>query len=131
MNNNDGKFTYSYSAPTESERREIDGIRRRYIAQEPTKLERLKRLDARVNNPPKIVAAVMGVAGVLIFGSGLAMILEWSIYVWGAVVAAVGLAPAIGAYFAYKSLLRNRKQKYGEEILRLSDELLGESGKKE
>ena len=131
MDGNNDKFTYSYSAPTESERREIDGIRKQYLPKEESKLEKLKKLDRIVNNPPKIVGIILGVVGTLIFGLGLTMCLEWNMTAWGAVVAAVGLIPAVSAYFAYKYILRSGKQKYGAEILRLSNELLGQDGKGE
>ena len=45
------KFNYTYSAPTETERKEIENIKKRY--ETPTgesKFERLRRLDAKVKN---------------------------------------------------------------------------------
>ena len=48
------QFNYTYSAPTEEERKEIDSIRRKYAPQEQTetKLQRLRRLDKLVRQPP-------------------------------------------------------------------------------
>ena len=69
------KFNYTYTAPTESERREIEEIRRQYAADGQTddKLKRLRRLDKLVNFPPRIAAGLTIAAGVLIFGAGQAI----------------------------------------------------------
>ena len=121
------KFSYTYSAPTEEERREIESIRSEYSRDERSeKHERLRRLNARVKNVSMCVALTLGIAGLLVFGLGMAMILEWGILVGGVAVAAVGALPMAGAAPAYNLVLRHEKQKYGPEIVRLSEELLGE-----
>ncbi|MBQ8342351.1 MAG: hypothetical protein IJY22_08290 [Clostridia bacterium] len=121
------KFEYTYSAPTEQERREIESIRRQYLDPMATaegKLERLRRLDAYVANSATCWSLVVGVIGLLVFGLGMAMVLHWALYLWGILVAAVGVAPIACAYPLYRWMLRRNKAKYGEEILRLSEELL-------
>lgn len=125
------QFNFRYTAPTEAERKEIDSIRRQYAPQEKTetKLERLRRLDALVKNTAIIWSLCLGVLGTLIFGLGLAMILEWNIWLWGILLMAVGGVPMAIAYPVYKGVLRQYKNRYGEEILRLSEELLNESEK--
>lgn len=125
------QFNFRYTAPTEAERKEIDSIRRQYAPQEKTetKLERLRRLDALVKNTAIIWSLCLGVLGTLIFGLGLAMILEWNIWLWGILLMAVGGVPMVIAYPVYKGVLRQYKNRYGEEILRLSEELLNESEK--
>ena len=122
------QFNYKYSAPTEEERREIDSIRRQYAPKEQTesKIERLRRLDALVKNTAIIWSLCLGVIGTLIFGLGLTLILEWNVFPWGLVVMAVGSLPIIIAYPVYKLVLKKYKNRYGEEILRLSEELLNE-----
>ncbi len=128
MNN---KFNYKYIAPTEEERKEIDSIRRQYAPQEKTetKLERLRRLDGHVKNTAIIWSLVLGVVGTLVFGLGLTMILEWSMLNWGILLMAVASIPMAIAYPVYKLTLNKGKAKYGDEILRLSEELLNESEK--
>ena len=123
------RFNYKYSAPTEEERREIDSIRRQYAPQEKTetKLERLRRLDGLVKNTAIIWSLVLGVVGTLVLGLGLTMILEWDIWLWGIVLMVVGSVPMSIAYPVYKWVLKKYKNRYGEEILRLSEELLNES----
>lgn len=127
------KFSYVYSAPTEEEKREIEDIRRRYASDgdEPNKLERLRRLDALVKRTPSIVSLILGIIGTLIFGGGLSIVLECeglvlglSPLLVGGAVMLLGCVPIAAAYPAYNVLFRRRKEKYGEEILRLSAELL-------
>ena len=128
MNN---QFNFKYTAPTEEERKEIDSIRRQYAPQEKTetKLERLRRLDGHVKNTAIIWSLVLGVVGTLVLGLGLTMILEWSIWLWGIVLMVIGSVPMAIAYPVYKSALNKGKAKYGDEILRLSEELLNENEK--
>ena len=122
------QFNFRYTAPSQEERKEIDSIRRQYAPQEQTetKLERLRRLDSLVKNTAIIWSLVLGVIGALIFGLGLTMILEWSIWPWGIVLMFLGSVPIALAYPVYKRVLEKYKNRYGEEILRLSEELLNE-----
>ncbi len=123
------QFNYTYSAPTEEERKEIDSIRRKYTPQnkEETKLQRLRRLDALVKNTPTIWALCLGIVGCLVFGVGLTMILQWSIVLWGVIVSIVGAIPMAIAHPVYKKTLQKYKKRYGDEILKLSDEILNDS----
>lgn len=123
------QFNFKYTAPSTEERKEIDSIRRQYSPQEQgeTKLERLRRLDSLVKNTATVWGLVLGVVGTLIFGLGLTMVLEWSIWLWGVALMVVGSIPISIAYPVYKSVLKKYKNRYGEEILRLSEELLNES----
>ena len=123
------QFNFKYTAPSQEERKEIDSIRRQYAPQEQTetKLERLRRLDSLVKNTAIIWSLVLGVFGCLIFGIGLTMVLEWSILLWGIVLMVIGSVPMAIAYPVYKSVLNKGKAKYGDEILRLSEELLNEN----
>ncbi len=123
------KFTYDYSAPTKEEIKEIEDIRRRYGGQkkEKDKLFRLRELDNKVKNPPTVWSLILGIGGTLIFGLGLTMVLEWEIFLWGVIVAIIGCVPMALAVVVYNRLLEKNKKKYGEEILRLTDELLSET----
>ena len=128
MNN---QFNFKYTAPSQEERKEIDSIRRQYLPQEQTesKMERLRRLDALVKNTAIIFSLVLGVVGTLVLGLGLTMILQWNIWFWGIVLMVIGCLPTAIAYPVYKFTLNKGKAKYGDEILRLSEELLNESEK--
>ena len=122
------QFNFKYTAPTEEERKEIDSIRRQYapVEKTETKLERLRRLDSIVKNTSTIWSLVLGVVGCLIFGLGLSMILEWNIWLWGIILCVLGSVPMIIAYPVYKYVLKKYKKEYGDEILKLSEELLNE-----
>lgn len=125
MENNE-KFTYTYSAPTEAERREIESIRRQYKAETPTenKVERLRALHSKVVGRATAVSLVFGVVGTLIFGGGMALALEFDMLLLGVILSVIGAIPMAVAYPVYKSEMAKGRAKYGEEILRLSDELL-------
>lgn len=125
------KFNYTYSAPTEEERREIESIRSAYTGGEHArKLERLRSLNKHVRNMPKCVALTLGIVGVLIFGLGMTMILEWSVLAGGVAVAALGVLPMAFAAPAYNLVLKREKEKHKEEIVRLSEELLNEQNER-
>ena len=128
MNEQKNKFCYTYSAPTEMERREIESIRKEYMVSEvrEDKLERLRKLNARVKNISVSIAVSLGIFGSLLFGFGMSLSLVWENYVIGILVSAVGIIPIVLANPVYNAVLKRCKAKYGEEILRLSEELLNE-----
>lgn len=120
-------FEYTYSAPTEREKKQIESIRKQYAPKPQTTedaFECLKKLNAKVYDAARCASLSVGVVGILIFGFGLTMILEWSIWLWGIVTMAIGCIPVALAYPIYRWLLARGKRKYGTEIVRLSDELL-------
>lgn len=126
------EFNYTYSAPSAEEKKEIEYIRKQYVENQDKKdvdgkMQRLRKLHSKVKSPAMAVSLTMGSVGTLIFGLGLSMVLEWGLLVWGSLVAVVGLAPIISAYWAHNKILERQKKKYGEEILKLSQELLDEN----
>lgn len=125
MNGPNDKFEYTYAAPTESERREIESIRKAYLPDEAgEKLRRLRKLNARVRNTAMSVSLSLGVVGLLLFGAGMSLTLSFGSYAAGIALAALGIVPIALAYPVFNRLLRRGKKKYGAEILRLSEELL-------
>ena len=127
MGENNNKFEYTYSAVTEKERKQVEEIRSRYmkpLEEKEDDFSRLQRLDKKVKTAPTVWGLVFGILGTLIFGLGLSMILEWDLYLFGTMAAVVGLAVLSAAYFIYTYILKKNKQRYGEEILRLSESLL-------
>lgn len=126
MENNE--FEYTYTAPSEEQKREIFSIRRQYeqASSVDEKLDRLRKLNSFVHNFATAVSLIHGIVGTLIFGFGMSMILEWSIMFWGVLVSLIGLIPIALAYPMYNLILKRNKKKYGAEILRLSEELLNE-----
>lgn len=121
-----GSFVYQYSA---RKNREIEHIREKYLPQKENKLERLKRLDRRVQSAGRTASLSIGVIGALIFGIGMCFGL-------GALTGnpilpylfcALGVLIMLPAYPIYRAIAKKVRQSLTPEILRLSDELLEES----
>ena len=123
---NENKFEFNYSAPSEQQRRTIESIKSQYEAKSDVNeaYERIMSLDKRVKNVPTIVSLVLGVVGLLVFGLGFTMVLQWGLYLWGILVAIVGCVPMALAPILYKAITSKMKEKYGPEILRLSEMML-------
>lgn len=128
MNNDNNKFSFTYSAPTEAERREIETIRRQYKPDDgnDNKIDRLRKLHSLVVGRATAVSLAVGIVGTLIMGGGMALVLEFSEMVLGIIIAATGVLPIAAAYPIYKYIVRLGKRKHGDDILRLSDEILGD-----
>ena len=126
----DKEFKYTYTAPTDEEKKEIEKIQRQYLPKEQEirdeKLTQLKKLDFIVKAPAKAVASVIGVIGFCFFGLGMSMALEWQLILWGAIVGIVGLVLMAFAYPIFNKILVMRKEKYAEKILALSRNLLND-----
>lgn len=122
------KFEYKYSAPTKDERKEINNIRNQYLPKslEENKLDRLRNLDFKVKSVPTTISLSIGIIGLLVFGLGLTFVLEWNDFIVGIVIMIIGVIPISLAYYINKFILNKMKNKYGQEIIRLSDELLSE-----
>lgn len=121
------KFEYNYSAPTTNERKEIEEIRKQYIGESTreNKMKRLRYLHNKVTSIPMVIALCLGVSGVLFFGLGLTFFLEWT-HAWllGIPCALIGFALMIPAYPMFVKYSREYKEKYKDEIISLSEELL-------
>ena len=61
-------FTYQYST---NQSREVESIRRKYLPKAESKIETLRKLDARVQAAGIIPSLCIGVIGCLIFGIGM------------------------------------------------------------
>ncbi|MBQ8394163.1 MAG: dihydropteridine reductase [Clostridia bacterium] len=124
------RFEYTYAAPTKDERKEVEDIRKYYGGSETEdKLTRLRKLDDKAKMPPMLWSLSLGIIGTLIFGGGMSMVMllaEWYFILCGVLLALVGLGPIALAYPMYKKVSKKCKDKYGEEILRLSEEILNE-----
>lgn len=122
------RFEYKYDAPTPLERKQVEQIKKEYQqGGKLSKIEKLKKLDKKVKTLPMVWAYVLGIVGTLIFGTGLALVLEFNLILWGCVVAVVGVVPIASAYGVYKTIYQRMKKKYGDKIIALSEEILGEN----
>lgn len=130
-NKTDADFKYEYSAPTDSERKEIISIRNEYVSASggTSVVEKLRAMHRRAKSLPRAISIIIGVIGTLVFGAGMAMFLEWSYTVSGVTVGVIGFLIAALAYPIFKLLTNLMKSKYGGKIIELSNEILGESEK--
>ena len=132
-NNEQNGFSYTYSA---KEQAELKRIRDKYT--KPTEVEdkmaRLRRLDASVTNTAQAVALVFGVAGALILGFGMSLIMtdlseilgtyQTIALPLGIVIGIVGGALASLAYPIYNAIVKAKRKQLAPEIIRLADELM-------
>lgn len=128
-------FSYTYSA---KEQAELQRIRDKYTpsaeAEKENKMERLRKLDASVNNIAQTVAIILGVIGTLILGFGMSLIMtdiskilgeyQDMAMIIGIVIGIVGGVIVSLAYPIYNIIVKVRRKKIAPEIIRLTDELM-------
>ena len=107
-------------------------IRAQYIEKQPSELDELRRLDEKVKRPANAFAYTYGSLSAIIMGAGMSLVMTEigaivgiaSPMIPGIVIGVVGLGMALLTYPIYKRILRSRKEKYSEEILKLSDKIM-------
>ena len=124
MEQKDG-FSYTYIAPANQE---VLNIRKKYLPQEESKLDKLKRLDHLVQNSGVVESLCAGVGGCLIFGLGMCLAMQvigggTALTVLGIVLGLVGFVGWGINYPIYKKLLEKGKAKYAYEIVELAREI--------
>ena len=112
----------------EKEQREyVESVVKSYQEKEFTKLDELKRLDSKVKLPAEIFAYVFGIVGALVLGLGMCIamgVILAELFILGIVIGLVGIVMVTVNYFIYQKIIKSRKEKYAEEVLSLSKELL-------
>ncbi len=105
-------------------------IKGEYVPKQESKLDKLVKMHEKVKRPAEIFAYSFGTAGSLVLGTGMSLAmkvigasLSFAMPL-GIAVGVLGIAMVSGNYFLYRKILKNRKAKYGKEILTLSDEIL-------
>lgn len=119
MNNSDEKFM-------------AEKIRSRYIPKENTEFDDLRTLDARVRRPANVFASVFGAASALVMGAGMSLAMTdigYSLNIprpmtVGIVIGIIGIVMAALTYPIYKKILTNRREKYADQIIELSDTIV-------
>ena len=107
-------------------------IRTQYMEKTPSELDALRELDAKVKRPANVFAYVFGSISAIIMGAGMSLVMTdigatvgiASALVPGILVGALGLGMTLLTYPMYKKILNSRKNKYGAEILALSDKIM-------
>ncbi len=119
MNRNDQEFI-------------VQKIRTQYTEKTATELDELKALDAKVKRPANVFAYIFGSISAVIMGSGMSLVMTDIAEVigisnpmlWGIIIGILGLVMAVVNYPVYKAILGNRRKKYADSIIRLSDKLI-------
>ena len=121
MENN--TFHYTYSA---ARNKEVESIRNKYMHREESKLERLKKLDLRVQMAGTIESLCFGIVGALVFGIGMCFFLDvFAGAAWlSALFMIIGSLIMIPAYPICRRIARKTKAELTPEILRLSEEII-------
>lgn len=116
-------FSYNYSA---ARNKEVENIRKKYMPKEESKLEKLKKLDLRVQMAGTIEGLCFGIIGALVFGVGLCFFLEvFTGAAWlSALFMIIGAIIMIPAYPIYKKIALKTRTELTPEILRLSEEII-------
>ena len=121
-------FSFTYSA---QQQKEVEAIRKKYLPQEETKIDQLRRLHSVPTKKAQAASIAVGVIGALILGTGMSLCMtELSDFLGGTAmyigipVGIVGMVLVALAYPLYNRVLRKQREKIAPEILHLSDELL-------
>lgn len=116
-------FHYTYSA---ARNREVERIRKKYMPREESKLETLKKLDARVQGAGVIESLCLGIIGALVFGIGTCFFLDvFTGAAWLSVLfMIIGTLLMIPAYPIHRRIARKTREELTPEILRLSEEIM-------
>ena len=107
-------------------------IRAQYMEKEASELDELRELDAKVKRPANVFAYVFGSISAIVLGAGMSLVMTDigatvgidAPMVPGIIIGICGMIMAIANYPLYKGILSSRKKKYGEEILKLSSEIM-------
>ena len=107
-------------------------IRTQYLEKQPTELDALRELDAKVKRPANAFAYVFGSISAIIMGAGMSLVMTdigamigmERTMLFGTVIGVVGMMLALLNYPIYRGILGSRKKKYGAEILNLSDKIM-------
>lgn len=111
----------------------VQKIRTQYTEKEHTQLEALRELDAKVKRPANVFAYVFGTISAIIMGFGMSLVMTdfgatlgmRSTMAPGIIIGIVGMLLAIINYPIYQRILNSRKKKYAEQIMKLSDQIMG------
>ena len=107
-------------------------IRTQYMEKTPSELDALRELDAKAKRPANVFPYVFGSISAIVMGAGMSLVMTdigatigiTSALVPGIAIGVVGLGMALLTYPMYKGILNSRKNKYGAEILSLSDKII-------
>ena len=113
MADNKQTFNYTYSSINKAE---IEKIRSKYIQNQESDLDELRKIDAKVTNTSAYVAIFVGIVGVLTFGTGLSLVLSFNklileILCFDALCQIIQIHPSVHLFFqfGFRCSFLNRK----------------------
>ena len=107
-------------------------IRAQYMGKNPSELDELSELDAKVKRPANVFAYVFGSIGAVVMGAGMSLVMTElgailgiaNTMPIGIAVGIVGMLIAAINYPIYRGILNSRKKKYADQILKLSEQIM-------
>lgn len=111
----------------------VQKIRTQYTEKEHTQLDALRKLDTKVKRPANVFAYIFGSISAIIMGCGMSLVMTdigstlgmTDTMVPGIIIGIVGMLMALINYPIYKGTLGARKKKYADQIMQLSDKIIG------
>ena len=105
-----------------------ESIAKEYAPKDNSKIIALKKLDRRAKLIPTIFTYACGVVSTLVFGTGMCLAMQvigngTSGVIIGIVLGVLGMIGCGVNYPIYKKLLKNSKENYAYEIIKLAREI--------
>lgn len=125
MEENKNRFTFTYSAASQSDRSEAEEIRTRYEGvREHDAMEKLRALDKKTRRAPIAIGITVATIGAVLLALGFTLILYWELIPAGICLSLMGFFVIVCSYIVFRMLLRRAKQKNADGIIKLSDDVL-------
>ena len=107
-------------------------IRTQYMEKQPSELDSLRKLDAKVKRPANVFAYVFGSISAIVMGAGMSLVMTdigkivgiANNMAYGIIIGIIGLALAIINYPIYNGIMNSRKKKYADKIIKLSEKII-------
>lgn len=109
----------------------VQKIKTQYTAKTTTELDELKALDAKVKRPANIFGYVFGSISAIVMGGGMSLVMTdigntiglTDAFIPGLAIGIAGLIMCLINYPIFKNILSNRRKKYANEIIALSNKI--------
>ena len=109
-------------------------IRTQYMQKQPSELDELRALDAKVKKPANVFGYVFGSISAVIMGAGMSLVMTdigsmlglANAMLPGILIGIVGMILTILTYPIHKRILAYRREKFADEILALSEKIMNQ-----
>ncbi len=109
---------------------EVEQIRSKYLPQDQNKLEQLKKLDKQSTVPGKKAILIMSIISLLFIASSIFIFTSAKWILAGAICGVLGVSTILLMKPVYSLVTEKERTRLAPQIMRLSDEILGKSPKK-